>query len=126
MEIKKGKKSSNSKKQFKSIRLSAETIKKAAPFIEMANRENELSNTKKKRRKIKIDQILQIGLELITEDHIKVLQRKCLTNSDRQEILWKKYCEVYGTVSIEEYIGFTQTLAYADFLKEYIDLLKVS
>ncbi|NUN04667.1 MAG: hypothetical protein HUU57_02790 [Bdellovibrio sp.] len=119
MENKRIKKTSATKNSPKSVRLSSETIKKAAPLLELANRGLEIDNKKQKKRKVKIDQIIRLGLELVTESHIKDLLRRSLKNSDRQDILRKKYSEIHGQVTMEEFIGITMTPAYFEFLKEH-------
>lgn len=42
-----------------------------------------------------------------------------MANVTMQEILRKKYSELYGPVTPEEFIGITMTLEYFDFLKEH-------
>ncbi len=70
--------------KFKSVRLNLETQKKAERLLNLANR-------KKLGRKIKFDQLFDLALDLMTDDHIKSLQTKSLTNANRTEILRQKY-----------------------------------
>ncbi|MGE3680268.1 MAG: hypothetical protein AB7G93_00990 [Bdellovibrionales bacterium] len=118
MENKNAKKSSKAQNKMKSKRLSLEILNKADRALRLANQ-------KSAGRKIKLDELLGFALDLVNEDHIKKLQDRSLKNSDRQEILRKKYSELYGPVSPEEFIGVTMTSAYFEFLKEYGHLVSV-
>lgn len=119
MENKKVKKSPKVSNKMKSVRLNMDTFKKAISILEAANKKN-------LGRKIKIDPLLNKALDLVAENHIKELQTQSLTNSDRQEILRKKYSELFGSVTVEEFIGITMTPAYFDFLKEHGDVINVA
>lgn len=112
MESKTNKRKLKSNDIKKSIRLESETFKKAECILQMANK-------KDVGRTIKLDPLLRLALDLVTDEHIRLLQSQSLKNSDRQEILRQKYGEIYGPTSMEEYVAFTLTLAYADFLKEH-------
>lgn len=118
MEIKKVKKIAKGSSANKSARLNVETIKKINLILDTANK-------KSLGRKIKIDQLLMKAVDLLTETQIKELQEASLTNSDRQEILRKKYSELYGFVTEEEFIGFTLTAAYFEFLREHGQLINI-
>lgn len=119
MENKNAKKSIKNQNKMKSTRLSPETLKKADRVLQMANK-------KTAGRKIKLDQVLCVALDLVNEEHVKELQTRSLTNADRQEILRKKYSEMYGPVTPEEFIGVTMTPAYFDFLKEHGQIVSVA
>ncbi len=115
MENKNRKKVAKDQQDSKSTRLSPETLKKANRILQLANK-------KSHGRKVKIDQVLNLAFDLVTDAHIKTLQAQSLKNSDRQEILRKKYSAIHGPVSMEDFIGITMTPAYFDFLKEHGDL----
>lgn len=81
---------------------------------------NELLNEANKKsfgRKIKAYEILSLGISLIRPEHIKILQEQSLTNEDRQELLRQKYIKLNGPISKRDYVGFTMTPEYVEFLK---------
>lgn len=96
----------------KSIRIGLDVQKKAKKILSIAN-------TKKTGRKVKIDQVLNVALDLMKEEHIKKLQDQTLTNEDRKEILRQKYISINGPISKDEFIGFMMSEAYVDFLKSH-------
>jgi hypothetical protein len=110
MENKKVTKRSKAQAKKKSIRVSLETSNKADRILDLANE-------KKAGAKIKLDQVFSLALDLINEIHIEKLKMDSLKNSDRQELLRQKYIEQFGQISKEEFIGFTMTDAYSEFLK---------
>lgn len=77
---------------------------------------NYYTKTKKAKGKITFDPIINLAIDLLNEDHIKILQNDALKNSDREEIFRQKYFELYNTSSKEDFIGFTQTSAYFEFI----------
>lgn len=109
METKKVTKKSKSQAKNKSVRISIDTFEKADRWVEIANE-------KKAGCKIKLDQVLNLALGLLTSDHIKKLQSDSLKGSDLQEIMRQKYIKQFGNISKEDYIAFTTTSAYAEFL----------
>lgn len=109
METKKVTKKSNAKAKNKSVRISVATSEKAERWIELANE-------KKAGSKIKLDQILNLAMDLLTPEHIKKLQTDSLKGSDLQELMRQKYIKQFGNISKEDYIAFTTTSAYAEFL----------
>ena len=76
-------------------------------------------NAKEIGRNLKLDEVLALALERLTDEDIKLLQGRSLSNTDRQEILRKKYSELHGPVTPEEFVGITMTLEYFEFLKEH-------
>lgn len=93
----------------KSIRIGLDVQRKAKKILSAAN-------TKKAGRKVKIDQLLNVALDLVTPEHIKTLQDQTLSNEDRKEILRQKYIAIHGQISRDEFTGFMMTAAYVDFL----------
>lgn len=75
------------------------------------------ANKKSFGRKIKAYEILSLGISLIRPEHIKMLQEQSLTNEDRQELLRQKYIKLNGPISKRDYVGFTMTPEYLEFLK---------
>ena len=82
----------------------------------IANKHLKKANTKKFGRRIKIDELLQIGLNLITEDHIKALQQNSLSFEDRKENLRQVYIKEYGSISKDDFTGFMMKTEYFEFL----------
>ncbi len=118
METKKVTKKSKSQSKNKSVRLSMSTY-------ESANRWVEFANEKKAGSKIKLDQVLNLAVSLLTPEHIKKLQSDSLKGSDLQEIMRQKYIKQFGHISKEDYIAFTTTSAYVEFLIAQNDLVNL-
>lgn len=95
----------------KSVRISLENQKKAEKILALANK-------KKLGRKIKIDHVLSIALELVSDEHIKKMQNQSLTNEDRKEQLRQLYIETRGPISRDEFTGFMLTKEFSEFLTE--------
>lgn len=93
----------------KSIRINIENQKKAEKILATANK-------KKLGRKIKLDQVLAIVLDLVTEEHIRKLQDQSLSNEDRKEQLRQRYIEARGPISRDEFTGFMLTKEFFEFL----------
>lgn len=110
-EVKIIKKSTKSAASYASIRIPLELKKNAKKWRDVANRN-------KTGRKIKLHEILTIGVDLISEENIKDLQEKSLTHRERLEILRQKYIGQYGPISEDDFIGFTMTAEYQDFLSQ--------
>lgn len=109
MEPRKVAKKSKDKAKNKSVRLSAESFEKGNRWVDIANE-------KKAGSKIKLDQVINLALGLLTPENIKKLQSDSLKGSDLQEIMRQKYIKQFGNISKEDYIAFTTTSAYAEFL----------
>ncbi len=97
--------------KLKSIRVQLETQRKTERLLALANK-------KKFGRKIKIDQLLNIVLDLVTDSHLQSLQEQSLTNEDRKELLRQKYIEIRGPISRDEFTGFMLSSAFPIFLAE--------
>ncbi|MBL7669689.1 MAG: hypothetical protein JNM39_04325 [Bdellovibrionaceae bacterium] len=93
------------------VRVSSDTRKAAEAILKTANE-------KQNGRKIKLDEVLQAGLALIQQEHVRTLQQNSLTNEDRKEILRQKYIAARGAISKDEFTGFMMTAAFHEFLKE--------
>jgi hypothetical protein len=61
----------------KSIRINSEVQKKAERLLLSANK-------KKAGRKIKVDHLLSLALDLVSDEHLKKLQDQSLSNEDRK------------------------------------------
>ena len=104
---------SNSKMNIKnkSVRISVENQKKAEKLLGLANK-------KKIGRKIKLDHVLAIALDLVTEDHVRRMQDQSLSNEDRKEQLRQRYIEIRGPISRDEFTGFMLTKEFFEFVAE--------
>ena len=76
------------------------------------------ANKKKLGRKIKFEDLFELALGLVTDEHLKQLQECSLTHEDRKEILRQKFISVRGQISKDEFIGFMMTADFQDFLNE--------
>lgn len=97
--------------KLKSIRVQLETQKKADRLLSVANK-------KRLGRKVKVDHLLNLALDLVTDAHLQSLQEQSLTNEDRKELLRQKYIETRGPISRDEFTGFMLTPAFPDFMAE--------
>ena len=113
------KKVKQSKKQItmKPTRIYLKTFEKVDAFIKNANK------NKVGKGKINLALVFDLLAEELSEKHVKMLQSRTLKNSDRQEIIQQKYFEVFNTNSKEEFIGFTLTPEYPEFVKEHQHLV---
>jgi hypothetical protein len=92
----------------KSIRISFENQKRAIKILASANK-------KKIGRKIKFDQVLEIALGLLTDDHIALIQDRSLTSENKKELLRQKYIVEVGPITKDEFTGFMMTDEFAAF-----------
>ena len=98
--------------KLKSIRIRSESKDRALDILNTANK-------KKLGRKIKVEDLFDIAIGLVTDDHIKELQSKSLTNKNRQEILRQKYIETMGPITEDEFIGFTMSPDFSVFMETH-------
>lgn len=111
MESKSTKANLKSNQKPKSIRINPEVQKKAEKLLLSANK-------KKAGRKIKVDQLLNLALDLVSDEHIKRLQDQSLSNEDRKEQLRQRYIEMRGPITCDEFTGFMLTKEFSGFLVE--------
>ncbi len=109
--VNEAKSQSKSQSKFASIRISRETQKRLDRVLA-------LTNKKTMGRKIRADQVLSLAVELIAEEHIKMLQGRSLTNEDRMEALRQKFIETRGAISKDQWLGFAMTAELSVFLNE--------
>ena len=93
---------------FKTVRVSLETLKKSEKILILANK-------KKYGRKIKFEALVNLALELLSENHIQKLQESSMTNEDRKEQLRQKYIEKHGPISKDDFTGFMLTKEFFEF-----------
>jgi hypothetical protein len=94
----------------KSLCIHLETEKKLDRILELANK-------KQFGRKVKPDQLLSLALDLVQEQHIVMLQEQTLTNENRMERLRQKHIKLRGPISKDDFLGFTMTAEFQEFLK---------
>lgn len=94
-----------------SVRVRQEAKERATLLLVAANK-------KKQGRKIKFEDLFELALGLVTDEHLKQLQDSSLTHEDRKEILRQKYIAARGPISKDEFTGFMMTAAFHEFLKE--------
>ena len=111
MESKSTKTNFKSNQKAKSIRINLEVQKKTEKLLLSANK-------KKAGRKIKVDQLLSLALDLVSDEHIKRLQDQSLSNEDRKEQLRQRYIEMRGPITRDEFTGFMLTKEFSGFLTE--------
>ncbi len=80
------------------IRIRKETKKKIL---------SELTNINRKElgKPVTPDQYIALAISLLTTDHVEQLKSQSLSNKDRLETQYKKYCSEYGKVTMDEFIG---------------------
>ena len=93
----------------KSIRISSDLQKKSDRLLLSANK-------KKAGAKIKFEQLVNLALDLVQDEHIKMLQDKSLTGEDRKEILRQRYIAEIGPISKDAFTNFTLTAEFQTFL----------
>lgn len=111
MEIKIQKTGIKSERSFKCVRITTNSEKKADRLLTLANK-------KKVGRKVKLFELIELAVSLVTEEHLKMLQEQSMTNEDRKEVLRQKYIELRGQISKDEFTGFMMGPAFQEFLKE--------
>lgn len=112
METKNTKASPKINSKLKSIRINSENQRKAERILLAANK-------KKGGRRIKINELLNLVLDLVSDEHIKKLQEQSLSNEDRKEILRQRWAEFHGPISKEEFTGIMMTKKFFEFLAEH-------
>ena len=75
-------------------------------------------NKKKSGRKVKFDEMFELAIGLVMDEHVKALQERSLTNEDRMEILRQRYIETRGPISKDQWLGFVMTAEFSVFQGE--------
>ena len=67
----------------------------------------ELSKVNKKSfgRKVRVDQLINLLLELMKPEHIQKLQDESLSNADRIEMKFREYVRKNGAISKDDFLG---------------------
>lgn len=101
----------------KQIRHNWHTIRISNDTKMLCSRISKIANQKKIGRKIKIDEILKLGLNLITDTEIKKIQNTSLFNEDRKEQLRQIYIKKIGPITKDEFTGFMMKPDFLDFIR---------
>ena len=83
-------------------------------------------NNKKFGRNIKIHELFELAIGLVTQEHLKILREKSITPDERMEKLRQKYVETRGAISAKEFKAFMTTAEYAEFLLTHSQVLHVA
>jgi hypothetical protein len=94
------------------VRIHVDTLKKAERLLNSANK-------KEFGRKVRIDQLISMALDHVTDLDLRLLQEKSMTNIDRIEVLRRKYSEQKGDISKDEFAGFMLTAEFLSFAQGY-------
>ena len=101
----------------KQIRQNWHTIRISNDTKMLCSRISKIANQKKIGRKIKIDEILKLGLNLITYTEVKKIQNTSLSNEDRKEQLRQIYIKNIGPITKDEFTGFMMKPDFLDFIR---------
>ena len=116
MTTKRIKTSKKANEQKKSVRIQSSVADRADLILKNVN-------NKKYGRKVKLDHLLNLLLDLVTDEHIHSLQKKSLTYEDQKEQLRLKYIEKFGNISKDDFIGFMLTKEFVNFKSEHESVL---
>ena len=65
----------------------------------------DFANKKTFGEKIKMSDIVQLGISLVAESHLATLQKASMTNTDRLEMLRAEHIKEHGPISADDFIG---------------------
>ncbi len=94
-----------------SVRVRARAKENASLLLQTANK-------KKHGRKIKFEDLFELALGLVTDEHIKLLQERSLTHEDKKQLLRQRYIELRGPISNDNFTGFLMSAEFPEFMKE--------
>jgi hypothetical protein len=110
-EAKNAKKISKGGVKHASIRIKSSSKKLASSLRDEANQ-------KTAGRTIKMEEIFELALSLMTKEHLKMLQERSLSHEDRKELLRQRYIELRGPISKDSFIGFLMSADFPEFMRE--------
>jgi hypothetical protein len=110
------------KAQTTGLKMEKKSAKSAAKHVTVRVK----ASARKLGRKVKLDDIFELAISLVTPEHLKMLQERSLTNENRVALLRQKYIEVHGQVGHDEFLGLMMQPEFAIFLKEYAASVAVS
>ena len=104
---------SNSKNAtgMQSVRIRSGSKMKATALLSVINK-------KKFGRKVRLDEVIELSLGLISDEHITVLQENSMSHADRAEKLRLLYIQRNGPISPDNFIGFVLSAEFQDFMRE--------
>src|SRR5437868_2450 len=82
-----------------SVRIYSTGKKRASELLDAAN-------DKEFGRSVKLPELFELALSLVTSDHIRQLQDRSATNEDRKEHLRQVYIKKHGQISKDDFTGF--------------------
>ena len=80
------------------IRVKQNTKAKLNELLQRANKQ-------KLGRKVKTDDLICFGLDLLTDAHLEQICNKALTNKDRLELLFRKVAKEKRGITRDEFVG---------------------
>lgn len=83
------------------------------------------ANDKKTGKKVKPDDLIHFALGLVTTEHIKTIQKRSITHSDRKAALYQLYIQESGQSTWDDFEGFTMTPDWLKFLKKHHKLMAI-
>ena len=86
------------------IRISKSTARQLKSIVTKCNR-------KPHGRKVKADDVLQKSLGLLEDSHLEEIKKSTYSSQDHLEIEFKKFCQVNGTTTKDEFLRFLLTKA---------------
>lgn len=100
--------------------IKASSTRISAPSKQTAKSLLKEANNKNIGKRIKLKELIEFSLTLVTDEHIKMLREKSLTFEQRKEVLRQKYISIFGQISKDDFTGFMMTDEFSKFRKEYI------
>ncbi len=91
-------KGSKLKNTYSSVRVLYSTQNKLSSLLSEVNK-------KDFGKRVKANELIELALGLIKDDHIKELQNKSLSNSDLLDMKFDEHVKKFGPISKDEYIG---------------------
>jgi hypothetical protein len=85
------------------IRIRRETKKKILSELATINK-------KEHGKSVTPEQYIALAISLLSSSHVEQLKEQSLSNKDRLETEFKKYCSEHGKVTMDEFIGILLTV----------------
>ena len=98
--------------KFASIRIKMDSKERAKAILAAANK-------KTFGKQIKLDQLIDLAIGLVTSEHIKMLQENSMTNEDRRNRLHQKYMELHGHLTQDQFIGLMLKPEFFEFIRQH-------
>ncbi len=111
-EVKRSKSKAKSVAKCASVRIYTTAKKRASELLNEAN-------DKQFGRSVKLPELFELALSLVTADHIRQLQDRSATHEDRKEHLRQIYSKKFGSISKDEFTGFMMTAEFQKFISEH-------